>query len=134
VTAARTAETSTGGPSDQGFPADRRVRKGSEIRRLLERGKRKRTRLMDVFFDASPASHSRLGLIVPKHGRRVVDRNRLRRRLREIGRRELLPTLRERDVAVDIVLRVHRKAYGASFVELSREVQSTMEALWPERS
>jgi len=89
---------------------------------------------MDVFFDASPVSHSRLGLIVPKHGHRIVDRNRLRRRLREIGRRELLPALRERGVAVDVLLRVHRKAYGADFVELSREVKSTMEALWPERS
>jgi len=101
---------------------------------LLERGKRKRTRLLDVFFDASPASHSRLGLIVPKHGHRIVDRNRLRRRLREIGRRELLPALREREMAVDVLLRVHRKAYSASFVELSYEIQSTMEALWPERS
>lgn len=89
---------------------------------------------MDVFFDSSPVSHSRLGLIVPKHGHRIVDRNRLRRRLREIGRRELLPALRERDLAVDILLRVHRKAYSASFVELSTEVQSTVEALWPERS
>jgi len=89
---------------------------------------------MDVFFDASPVSHSRLGLIVPKHGHRIVERNRLRRRLREIGRRELLPMLREQGVAVDVLLRVHRKAYGASFVELSREVQSSMEALWPERS
>jgi len=88
---------------------------------------------MDVFFDASPVSRSRLGLIVPKHGHRIVDRNRLRRRLREIGRRELLPRLRDRGVAVDVLLRVHRKAYGASFVELEREVVSTMEELWPER-
>lgn len=34
---------------------------------------------------------------------------------------------------VDVLLRVHRKAYGASFVELEQEVVSTMEELWPER-
>jgi ribonuclease P protein component len=133
VNAARTAETPTGGPSDEGFSADRRVRKGSEIRRLLERGKRKKTRMMDVFFDASPVSHSRLGLIVPKHGRTIVDRNRLRRRLREIGRRELLPRLEQRGDSIDVLLRVHRRAYGASFVELRQDIESTMEALWPER-
>jgi len=87
---------------------------------------------MDVFFEASPVSRSRLGLIVPKHGHRIVDRNQLRRRLREIGRRELLPRLREGEEAVDVLLRVHRKAYGASFVELRREIVSTMEELWPE--
>lgn len=90
--------------------------------------------MMDVFFDASPVSHSRLGLIVPKHGHRIVDRNRLRRRLREIARRELLPRLRERDEMVDVLLRVHRRAYGASFVELRQAIESTMEELWPARS
>jgi len=133
VTAARTAETPRGGPPDHGFSAERRIHRGSDIRRILKRGKRKRTSLMDVFFEASPVSRSRLGLIVPKHGQRIVDRNRLRRRLREIGRRELLPRLRDRGVAADVLLRVHRKAYGASFVELEREVVSTMEELWPER-
>lgn len=87
---------------------------------------------MDVFFEASPVSRSRLGLIVPKHGHRIVDRNQLRRRLREIGRRELLPRLREGEEAVDVLLRVHRKAYGVSFVELRWEIVSMMEELWPE--
>lgn len=88
---------------------------------------------MDVFFDASPVSHSRLGLVVPKHGRTIVERNRLRRRLREIGRRELLPWLRERGAATDVLLRVHRSAYGASFVELRQDIESTMETIWSER-
>ena len=52
----------------EGLPREARIRLGSEIRGLLERGERKRTKNVDVFFAASPASHSRLGLIVPKHG------------------------------------------------------------------
>jgi hypothetical protein len=40
------------------------------------------------------AGDSRFGTIVPKHRRTIVERNRLRRRLREIGRRDVLPALR----------------------------------------
>ena len=60
---------------------------------LLERGKRKRTTHLDVFFAPSPATFSRLGLIVPKHGRKIVERNLLKRRLREIGRPQLIEFL-----------------------------------------
>jgi len=126
------AETPGGGSTDEGFSVDRRVRFGAEIQELLKRGKRKRTTHTDVFFAASPVSHSRMGLIVPKHGHRIVDRNRLRRRLREIGRRELLPRLRERDVAVDLLVRVHRTAYTAEFVALSGELIRFVDTTWPQ--
>jgi ribonuclease P protein component len=126
----RTAAEPSGGSEDQSFPVDRRIHRGAEIREILARGKRERTRLMDVFFAASPVSHSRFGLIVPKHGHRIVDRNRLRRRLREIARRELLPELRERGMRMDVLVRTHRKAYAASYVELSRTLNSAMEAEW----
>ena len=96
---------------------------------MLERGKRKRTKHLDVFFTASPASRSRLGLIVPKHGRHIVDRNRLKRRLREIGRRSVLPWLDEREVPSDVLIRTRRSAYEADFGELSREVHDAVEAL-----
>jgi ribonuclease P protein component len=126
----RAAAQPSGGSKDESFPIESRIHRGAEIREILARGKRKRTRLMDVFFAASPVSRSRFGLIVPKHGHRIVDRNRVRRRLREIARRELLPAMRERGVEIDMLVRVHRKAYAASFVELSRDLVSVMEAEW----
>ena len=126
----RAAAQPSGGSQDESFPTESRIHRGAEIREILARGKRKRTRLMDVFFAASPVSRSRFGLIVPKHGHRIVDRNRVRRRLREIARRELLPAMRERGVEIDVLVRVHRKAYAASFVELSRDLVSVMEAEW----
>ena len=43
------------------LPRSARIRHSTEIRALLERGKRKRTTNVDVFFTPSPASHSRLG-------------------------------------------------------------------------
>jgi len=55
--------------------------------------------------------HPRMGLIVPKFRSSGVARNRLRRRLREIWRRELQP----HQPAWDLVIRASREAYGASF-------------------
>ena len=89
---------------------------------------------MEVFLAPSPASHCRFGLIVPKLGRRIVDRNRLKRRLREIGRRHVLPGLRGRGVAVDVLVRVRREAYRATFDELVRDVEDAVEVLWSDES
>ena len=49
----------------------------------------------------------------------AVRRNRLRRRLREIGRRQVLPVLRE---PTDVAVRARPSAYGAGFETLRREV------------
>jgi ribonuclease P protein component len=84
---------------------------------------------MDVFFAASPVSHARWGAVVPKHRHRVVERNRLKRRLREIGRTEVLPRLRERGCLVDVLVRTRREAYGASFHVLRHELMEVAESL-----
>lgn len=89
---------------------------------------------MDVFFATSPASRSRLGLIVPKHGHRIVDRNKLKRRLREIGRRQILPELDASGVGRDVLIRARRAAYGADFDGLLREVKEAVEGLCSEDS
>jgi ribonuclease P protein component len=54
-----------------------------------------------------------------------VSRNRLRRRLREILRRDLLRNL----PAVDLVIRAKRSAYTASFAVLRAELTGAVEAL-----
>jgi len=112
------------------FPPERRITRGREIRGILRRGKRERTSHLDVFHTASPVSHSRLGLIVPKHGHRIVDRNRLKRRLREIGRLELLPRLEELEEPRDLLIRARKEAYGAGFEELSSQLTEWMERRW----
>ena len=58
--------------------------------------------------------HPRMGLIVPKFQSSAVARNRLRRRLREIWRREMQP----HQPAWDLVIRARREAYGAAFAAL----------------
>ncbi len=130
-----TADPGRSGPSGGfRFPPQRRLTKAGEIRRVLKRGTRERTSHLDVFHSASPVSRCRLGFIVPKHGRDIVDRNLLKRRLREIGRTEVLPRLREAEAETDLLLRARPEAYEADFHELRTELIEFVEERWPEPS
>ena len=60
----------------------------------------------------------RMGLIVPKFQSSAVARNRLRRRLREIWRREV----QGRQPAWDLIIKARREAYSASFDALFSQV------------
>lgn len=70
---------------------------------------------------ASPLALSRVGLVVPRHGQSAVERNRLKRRLREQVRLEWLAAL-ALVPAVDVVLRAHREAYLAPVAALARDI------------
>ena len=67
---------------------------------------------------ASLFSHPRVGIVVPKHRQKVVARNRVKRRLREIVRIALLPRLGR----IDLLIRAKPEAYGSTFEELSADV------------
>ena len=84
---------------------------------------------MDVFLAASAASCARFGVIVPKHGHTIVDRNRLRRRLREIGRLEVLPRLDSLPRDMDFLVRARREAYHVSFRQLRDQLVKLTEEL-----
>lgn len=79
---------------------------------MVQEGRRIRTAYLDVRVLASPLSHSRIGIIVPRHRHTAVERNRLKRRLRELIRIELLPVLRAAD-ARDVAIRARHEAYAA---------------------
>ncbi|MGH7457711.1 MAG: ribonuclease P protein component [Longimicrobiaceae bacterium] len=96
-----------------------RITSSREIRELFRGGKREETRHLDVFMAPSPASFPRLGVVVPRHRQSAVARNRLKRRLREIGRTEALPALRQRGRRLDLLIRARPSAYGAAFDELA---------------
>lgn len=75
----------------------------------------------------SGGARARVGWVVPKLGRRIVDRNRLKRRLREIGRRRVLVRLREAGLVADVLLHVRTPAYRASYGQLEAEVMGVVE-------
>lgn len=62
-----------------------------------------------------------MGIVVPRHQHSAVDRNALKRRLRELVRVNLLPALRER-VALDVAIRARREAYAATMNSLRTDV------------
>jgi ribonuclease P protein component len=60
--------------------------------------------------------------VVPKHKHTGVERNRVKRRLREILRREVLPRLDAAGLNLDVLVRARREAYDAGFAELAGEL------------
>jgi ribonuclease P protein component len=115
------------------LPRHARITGSEEIRTLFRRGKRRRTRHLDVFFSASPEAFPRLGIVVPKHRRKVVRRNLLKRRLRELGRTVLLPRLREGGRTTDVLLRARPEAYEACWADLDAEIRVLAEELCSRR-
>lgn len=59
-----------------------------------------------------------MGLIVPRFQQTAVARNRLRRRLREVWRREIMSV----QPPWDVVVRARRESYSASFDALRSEL------------
>jgi ribonuclease P protein component len=68
---------------------------------------------------ASLLFRPRVGIIVPKYGRNIVDRNRVKRRLRELARTQLLPSAGR----LDIIIRAKPGAYGIAYTQLAAEVE-----------
>jgi len=110
------------------LPRERRIAQSAQIRDILRRGKRSGTAHLDVFDSPSPVPHPRVGVIVPRHRHSIVERNRVRRRLREVLRLEVLPRLLAAGVPADVLVRARREAYGAPYGELRDEL-----VRWTER-
>ncbi len=62
--------------------------------------------------------------MVPKHRHTAVERNELKRRLRELLRRVVLPGLDGAGRALDVIVRARREAYGIAFSGLREELES----------
>lgn len=105
-------------PGGERFPPAARIRSSREIREVFREGRRRRSGPLEVFARPSDAGRPRLALVVPRHGRTIVERNRLKRRLREIARRGWLPRALDAGWQVDAVVRAGSGAYGLPFDEL----------------
>jgi ribonuclease P protein component len=89
----------------------------------MKEGKRIRTKHLDVRVTASPLGHSghwRVGIVVPKAKHTAVERNHLKRQLRELARCHLTVSS---GIPIDIVLIARSTTYQATFAMLSVEVQ-----------
>lgn len=71
--------------------------------------------------------------MVPKHRHDIVERNRLRRRLRHAGRTVVLPRLWACGSTLDVLVRARSEAYEAPFEALRAELEEVTEVLCSER-
>jgi len=117
----------TPAPEHAPYPRQFRLTRGSDLQKVLREGKRARTEHLEVRILASLLRHPRVGIIVPKHRHSIVERNRLKRRLREILRCEILPLVPM--LAADVVVRAGPRAYEATFETLRTELTAGVQQI-----
>ena len=104
------------------LPRERRITTRREIAALL-RGKRARGPALELYWRPASQSLSRATCITPKHGRTGVERNRLRRRLKELMRADLL----SRGEARDWLVRARPPAYALDYSGLRKALAVLVE-------
>lgn len=103
-----------------------RLTHARDLERVRREGKRVlRTSTVDVRALASLLGAARVGIVVPRYRHTAVARNRVKRRLRELVRRELLAAL----PPADLVIRALPPAYDAAFDRLRRDLLRAAAAL-----
>ena len=113
-TAVQAPESLTG----ERYPRRVRLARSAELAACWEEGRRWRTPHLELAWRPNHTGHPRIAFVVPRFQFTAVARNRLRRRLREILRREALATL----PSVDLVVRTKRVAYSAPLLSLRAEL------------
>jgi ribonuclease P protein component len=88
-----------------------------------------RTSSLELRAVASLHALPRVGIIVPRYKHSAVERNRLKRRLREQLRLVVLPALATLTPPVDVVVRALPPAYRKAFDGLGRELHAALRDL-----
>jgi len=96
--------------------------RAADFETVRREGKRIRTGALEVRTLASLRREGRIGIIVPRYQHSAVDRNRLKRRLREILRREWTEPVIA-GAARDVVVRAAPSAYRADFAALRADLK-----------
>ena len=118
---------STPAPRSFGFPRTSRLTSEADLEAVRRTGKRMQTERLEARASASLLLHPRAGVVVPKHRRKIVERNLVKRRLRELVRITLLPGLE----GIDVLIRAKPEAYDSSFAQLAGDVAAIGE--WTSR-
>jgi ribonuclease P protein component len=97
---------------------DFRLRKSAEFQDVYAKGAKKTSRSFVVFALENGLNHSRFGLTTPRKLGKAHDRNRAKRRIREILRTSL-PAI---PIGFDFVVNPRRSAIDRQFEELRVEL------------
>lgn len=90
---------------------------------------RARTTALEILAAPSLSDSPRIGVVVSKFGRNSVQRNLVKRRLKEIARVGLMPRLKKDNKRLDVLIRARRQAYGRRFSALDGEAKSALEKI-----
>lgn len=128
---ASTGSESPGGSAKRGgvtlprgsatFPKEKRLAKRREFLRVYESGRKIFSRYTVVFFAANELPHSRIGITATKKSGKANVRNRLKRRTREVYRRQR-EALGIDARSIDVVVNVKPNAAQASFLDYSQDL------------
>lgn len=107
-----------GAEPSQSFPKTLRLLRRPEFRRVYEEGRRGNARVCTIFYRSNGLPRTRFGVTTPKALGKAVLRNRIRRRLREVFRRNYtkIPT------GWDVVLNPRPLVADLPFPVLTREI------------
>ena len=120
------AETHAGEAQHAGFPKKTRLLKHSDCERVYKTGRRHFGTLMTVFFVGRAGGGSpRVGFTVSRAMGGAVERNRIKRRLREAVRLQLAAF----PVSADVVINSKKSALQAEFADLQKEIASAFAAI-----
>jgi len=125
-TSARAADNAAGresSPSKAGatFRRQQRIRRRAEFQQVYEHGVRIRGRFSTMFVLPNDRPISRLGIAATKKLGGAVQRNRAKRLIREIFRRNSLA------LGFDVVIVPHREFLNASLTALEADYRTTFE-------
>jgi ribonuclease P protein component len=112
------------------FGPDRRVRRHTEFAAIQQRGRRTAGRYLTVLSTPNTLGRDRLGLIASRRLGSAVERNRAKRRVRELFRHfEIEPPAR----TFDIVIIPRRELVRAPFRAVQADFLTAMGRLRPAR-
>ena len=107
------------------FPRSHRLLRHAEFERVYKQGKRHFASHMTVFYLARPEGGMRVGFTVSKALGGSVDRNRMRRRMREAVRLNWNTC----SAAVDVVINPKKSLLSAEFAALNTDVKRALEMI-----
>ncbi|HEX7580404.1 MAG TPA: ribonuclease P protein component [Thermoanaerobaculia bacterium] len=117
------------------FPRSHRLARRSDFRKTYDEGRKLAGRYLVLFVRPNEVGNIRLGLTVTKRAGCAAERNRARRRLREIFRTEARATLeRNRWTGTDVVVNLREGGAAAGVRELSEDFGRLLRRLGERRS
>ena len=121
--------------SGEAFPRSHRLARRSDFRKTYDEGKKLAGRYLVLFVRPSEAGAIRLGLTVTKRVGCAAERNRARRRLREVFRRGARATLeRNHWTGSDVVVNLRDGAASAGVRELAEDFDRLLRRLGERRA